>query len=233
MDNLEAIVHEIMEEDDAMVPINLDALLEEATTPRPAGGDVTIRRPKHTNFPNRALRANRAEEPMPEALPAEEETEEVSSQADIVFSSLTGDPILRDENGEAPKKRKPSGKFRGFAITVNGDLLTLQAFETEIANSVSLGHIVYAVIGWEIAPGTGRTHLQVYLYFANARSIMAIRKAYPGVHVEGAIATATINRNYCTKEGNFTEYGMFPDAISLFERMMLYAGVTEINIKNI
>lgn len=70
----------------------------------------------------------------------------------------------------------------------------------------------YITWGREVCPTTGRKHLQLYFYFANARSMRGI-KGYYGVetlHLEPARGTPRQNITYCHKEGNFKELGHAP-----------------------
>lgn len=74
--------------------------------------------------------------------------------------------------------------------------------------------VVYAVAGVEHAPSTGRVHLQGFLYFKNALRLQGVRMAagqtLAGAHFEGAGGSPLQNREYCTKEGKFAEYGECP-----------------------
>lgn len=65
----------------------------------------------------------------------------------------------------------------------------------------------YVCYGYEIAPTTGTLHLQGYIYFENARTLRALRRALPGVHIEVARGTPEQAITYCKKEGDFLEFG--------------------------
>lgn len=72
---------------------------------------------------------------------------------------------------------------------------------------------VYAVYGKERAPNTGTRHLQGYVVFRNRQRIRTVRVLFPGCHIECAEGTPEQCRTYCTKEGDFVEFGDF-DAIT-------------------
>lgn len=68
----------------------------------------------------------------------------------------------------------------------------------------------YVCYGYEWAPHTGTPHLQGYLYFDNARSLRSIRQQLPGVHVVVSKGTPAENIAYCSKDGEFVEFGTRP-----------------------
>jgi len=68
----------------------------------------------------------------------------------------------------------------------------------------------YLVYGREVAPTTGTPHLQGYLSFANARTLPSLRRLLPGVHIDAARGSASQNRAYCIKGGDFYERGVVP-----------------------
>lgn len=69
--------------------------------------------------------------------------------------------------------------------------------------------ISYYVIGMEVAPETGRPHLQGYVEWKNGKSLGACVASLgmPGVHVEVANGSPQQNRTYCTKDGDYVESG--------------------------
>lgn len=67
----------------------------------------------------------------------------------------------------------------------------------------------YAVYGRETAPTTGTKHLQGFINFKSKREFNAIRDIIgSGCHIEGAKGTDVQNQIYCTKSGDFWEYGI-------------------------
>lgn len=94
-------------------------------------------------------------------------------------------------------------RHRGFCFTWNNwteeTIATLGALETK-----------YLCYGKEVAPGTGTRHLQGYVYWKNGKTVSAARKALLGAHVSVAAGTPGQNRDYCSKDGDFVEFGVFP-----------------------
>jgi hypothetical protein len=68
----------------------------------------------------------------------------------------------------------------------------------------------YAVIGKEKG-SMGTPHLQGFLYFKNAVSFNSVKnKVGAACHLETAKGTPEQNRIYCTKDGDFQEWGELP-----------------------
>lgn len=73
--------------------------------------------------------------------------------------------------------------------------------------------VTYAVVGKETAATTGTPHLQGYVCFATRRRFTSVRTLLPnGVHVEAA-RDPNASREYCKKDGQWTEWGTFPENI--------------------
>lgn len=69
----------------------------------------------------------------------------------------------------------------------------------------------YMIYGKEVAPTTGTKHLQGYLYFDNAKTFSKIQKILPkGTHIEVAKGSSLENKEYCSKENSYVEYGTIP-----------------------
>lgn len=68
----------------------------------------------------------------------------------------------------------------------------------------------YLIIGDETCPKTKKKHLQIYIYFTNAKSLKSAIKVFKPHHVECAKGDATENRNYCSKEFILYEDGVLP-----------------------
>lgn len=82
----------------------------------------------------------------------------------------------------------------------------LSSIETKLTDNVAL-RLRYAIVGKETGD-SGTPHLQGYLSFTTAKRFKAI-KAILGdrVHVEKARGDEKSNYEYCSKEGDFKEYG--------------------------
>ena len=68
----------------------------------------------------------------------------------------------------------------------------------------------YIVYGRENAPTTGTFHLQGFVIFNTPQRCGAVRGYLPGAHIEPAIGTSFQCREYCIKDGDFVEFGVFP-----------------------
>jgi len=97
----------------------------------------------------------------------------------------------------------PNIKSRAFCFTWNNYPDNHQ----DVLDGFTYRYVCY---GYEWAPTTGTPHLQGYLYFDNARSLEAIRRGLPGVHLTVARGSHLENRTYCSKDGEFVEFGTPP-----------------------
>lgn len=94
---------------------------------------------------------------------------------------------------------------RGYSITINNWT------EEELATMLELyDSTKYCIIGFEKCPTTGTPHLQTYAYWPNGKSWNTIEKKLKRSHIEIAKGTALQNRTYCSKDGDFYEYGEIP-----------------------
>lgn len=64
--------------------------------------------------------------------------------------------------------------------------------------------------GREVCPTTGRQHIQCYIQFKHAKSFSQLKKEMPKSHIEVAQGSATQNRAYCIKDGDWVEAGDIP-----------------------
>ena len=98
-----------------------------------------------------------------------------------------------------------TSKFRGWCFTLNnynkGDEEHIQAYIKTLAR--------YIIYGREIG-ADGTPHLQGYVYFHNQRQRKSVARMLPRAHLSPANGSAQQNRVYCTKEGNFFEFGDIP-----------------------
>lgn len=93
--------------------------------------------------------------------------------------------------------------FTTFAGAVpNGDL-------DAYAETLKTCTCRWLVVGKETCPETQRRHLQGAVWFANAKTLSAVRSIIQG-NLTRANGSAAENREYCTKEGNSFEIGNMP-----------------------
>lgn len=70
----------------------------------------------------------------------------------------------------------------------------------------------YLVVGKEVAPTTGRVHLQCYVRFKKRKELKTAKNCLPdGAHLEQAKGTEKQNREYCIKEGDYKEFGSYDE----------------------
>lgn len=104
-----------------------------------------------------------------------------------------------------PPKAKDLGKARGCVFTIHKP----DDFLDELRRYCK-DECTYAVIGHEVCPTTGRKHIQGYCHWKSPRSLGFFSKTFGDCHVEKPRGTAQQNREYCTKDGKFEEFGSIP-----------------------
>lgn len=71
--------------------------------------------------------------------------------------------------------------------------------------------VVYLVYGKETAPDTGTPHLQGYIGLSTKKTLSYIKSLVSTrAHCEVSRGSPESNRRYCTKEGDFKEFGTLP-----------------------
>ena len=70
----------------------------------------------------------------------------------------------------------------------------------------------YLVVGKEVAPTTGTPHLQGYFHLSNPKTMSACHKliSLDGIALLAARGDAESNYEYCSKGGDFAEWGVRP-----------------------
>lgn len=105
------------------------------------------------------------------------------------------------------KKSTLNAKARGWCFT----LMDYEPYYAKVIENLA-GLSTYAIVGKETCPTTGRKHLQGYAYFHNAISGLSFKKKlHETAHIEKANGNAKQNKIYCSKEGNFEEFGIMPN----------------------
>lgn len=85
-------------------------------------------------------------------------------------------------------------------------MFTCNNYDDASETRVSMLGAQYFVYGKEVGE-QGTPHLQGYVYFKSQRTFKSLSKKLPGFHLEVRKGTHTQARDYCTKDGNFTEVG--------------------------
>ena len=94
-------------------------------------------------------------------------------------------------------------RSRAFVFTTNNP----SSRNTPVLETLGAKYLIY---GRETAPVTGTPHLQGYVYFSNARTLRTVVAKLPGSHVAVARGSCKQNYEYCTKAGDYDEYGEKP-----------------------
>lgn len=68
----------------------------------------------------------------------------------------------------------------------------------------------YLIFGKEVAPTTGTPHLQGYIVFTGRKTMSSAREALLNCHIAKAKGNSQQNYDYCSKGGDFEEYGIRP-----------------------
>lgn len=97
----------------------------------------------------------------------------------------------------------PNRRARAYTFTINN----WDEGHTAMLDNIQCRYIVY---GKEVAPATGTRHLQGYIYYRHAKTFRSVRTEFTPHHVEIAFSDASVNRTYCTKDGDFVERGEIP-----------------------
>lgn len=96
-------------------------------------------------------------------------------------------------------------RARGYCFTVNNytesDVLSVQALCRQAT---------YGIYGLEQGVKCMTPHIQGYVYYNNKISFNSIKSVLPKAHIEAALGCAADNRAYCSKDGNYIEYGSLP-----------------------
>lgn len=96
---------------------------------------------------------------------------------------------------------------RRFCFTINNPTTLIS---DTLAATLAHDRIRYAVVGKEVGT-SGTPHLQGFVIFTNAVRFTQIRLLIPG-HISIARGTSQQAADYCKKDNDFTEYGVFPAA---------------------
>lgn len=68
----------------------------------------------------------------------------------------------------------------------------------------------YYIVGLEKCPTTGRIHWQCYVYWKHMKSWKKMQEIFPKCWFRKCKGSAEQNRDYCSKEGNWDEWGEIP-----------------------
>lgn len=93
-------------------------------------------------------------------------------------------------------------RSRAWTFTINND--TVDDLVTLLDTTFR-----YCIFGFEQGK-EGTHHMQGYIYFYNQKRLNEVKNHLPRAHLEVARGTPDQNYNYCSKEGDFYEFGDKP-----------------------
>lgn len=102
------------------------------------------------------------------------------------------------------------GQYRRYTITINNPTAEDRASLDELCERPTTE---YAIIGNE--QGTeGTPHLQAFIHFKTSRRWRTLHTELPRAHIEVAKSGDFANQKYCSKSGDYTEFGRPTDGHS-------------------
>lgn len=111
-----------------------------------------------------------------------------------------------------------SGRARGYTMTVNNyKIEELENIKRELHSNTVESYIIGKEVG-----SNGTPHLQIYVYFKNAKSFNSVKVMFPRAHIEKAKGNKEQNFNYCSKDGAYEEHNMKSK-----EKKKLYTSIEE------
>lgn len=116
--------------------------------------------------------------------------------------------ISRDAEEKRGTKRKYQPRdsaVRQYCLTINN----WTAEDLDQAYGIGLDYCTYAIVGEEVGE-KGTPHLQIYFRLTEKVRFSTIKSWFPNAHVEKSKGTCYDNFVYCSKEGNFHEFGQRP-----------------------
>lgn len=94
-------------------------------------------------------------------------------------------------------------RSRGWCFTINNDTY-------DDMDAILDLNCDFLCFGFEEGDEEHTPHIQGYAYFSNARTFKSIKKSLKRAHLEPALGSAVQNRKYCSKEGDYYEFGKIP-----------------------
>jgi len=74
--------------------------------------------------------------------------------------------------------------------------------------------LTYMIIGREVGQ-EGTPHLQGYVIMEKKTTLVGMKKLFPRAHLEVAKGSPEQNKIYCSKDGKFQEFGVFPKSTTV------------------
>lgn len=111
---------------------------------------------------------------------------------------------MTDEPGQRVRAKR-------WCITINhytpGDIAMFEVIKPKCD---------YWIYGRETSPTTNTPHLQCYISWKEPKTAKNCHSVFPSRgHWTKALGTSTQNRDYCSKDGDYEEYGVLPEEPSV------------------
>lgn len=106
-------------------------------------------------------------------------------------------------------KKKRASRYHGWVFTV-------QSWDEDDVAMVgdlyeSDHNCQYLIIGWEVAPRTGKQHLQCYVRYREPVTFRTMQERLPGIHIMPQKANKHVEAYcYCMEDGDWCEFGERP-----------------------
>lgn len=85
---------------------------------------------------------------------------------------------------------------------------SFKLFEPSQYETICAEYDAYIGVGIEVCPTTNRSHHQGFIYRKSKFSLKQLTKLLEGAHIEPCKGSLYSNKVYCSKEDNYTEYGI-------------------------
>lgn len=95
-------------------------------------------------------------------------------------------------------------RCRGWCFTINNDTY-------DDLDLLLNADFTYLIFGFEEGDKKKTPHIQGYIHFENAKTAKSVSKIIPRGHLSGARGTPKQNFEYCSKDGEFYEFGTQPE----------------------
>lgn len=108
-------------------------------------------------------------------------------------------------------KKENNIRTRAYIISWNNYPPTLSLNELK-NNLLNLAKVEYLILGFEEGEKEHTKHIQGYVRFTNAQYFNSVRKILKNDdgtygYIEKALGSDNDNKKYCSKQGNYIEYG--------------------------
>lgn len=120
------------------------------------------------------------------------------------LKSLTNQSFTKPTTLPMPPNHIQNARSRSWCYTLNN-------YTDAVLDHLSAVTSTYHCYGLESAPTTGTKHVQGYIHFENCKSFNSVKRILgSSPHLERAKGSAADNRKYCSKDGDFHEFGTIP-----------------------